>query len=297
MINVMPSITASAAYRARKILERAWDFDHATGLIQNACEIVQRRDANMLKYGISKREISSWEYIMWFAPSTNSGPVLYWFLSYILANSRILEEIRTEISNTVISSTVDGQRRIAFDVTRIQNECPLLYAAWEEALRISTPTVSIRTVTEDTLLAEKYLLKKGSTVQMPSGVNHLSSAIWGPNPEEFDPRRMLKSTFDALTKEQQKTRSQAYWSWGGGKWKCPGQKFAIAEMLPFTASVLLAFDVKTKNGDAIKVPKEVLKLLTKNVDVPAKDFDVVIKRRDEFKDVKISYILPDGTEL
>ena len=297
MINVLPSIIAPTAYRARSILERAWDSDFDTGVIGNACALSRDRDQNARNYGISEREVRNWEYIAWFAPSTNSAPVVFWLLSFIFANPKLLTEIRTEISNVVTSSTVDGVKRIVLDVTRVQNGCPLLYAAWEETLRLAAPTVSVRMVTEDTILADKYLLKKGATVQMPSAVNNLSSAIWGPRPEEFDHRRMLKSTVDALTKEQQKLRSQAYWSWGGGKWKCPGQKFAIAELLPFTASVLLAFDVGMKNGDTIKVPKEVLRVLTKNVDLPAKDFDVVIKRRKEFKDVKLSYVLPDGTEL
>lgn len=297
MVDFMPSITARKPYRARKILERAWDSDHSSGLMNDACSMVRDRDENARKYGVAETEVRSWSWVMWFAPSTNSGPVAYWLLSYIFADAELLEDIRKEISKVVTISTVGGQKRVALEVGRVQNDCPLLYAAWEETLRLAVPTVSVRLVTEDTIIADKYLLKKGSTVQLPSGVNHVSSAIWGPRPEQFDPRRMLKSTIDSLPKEQQKIRLQAYWSWGGGKWKCPGQKFAIAEILPFAASMLLAFDIKMKNGDMMKVQKDVLRMLTKNVDLPAKDFDVVIKRRDEFRDARLCYVLPDGTEF
>jgi len=297
MLGVAPSWLASKAYKARGILQKAWLPYYAAGLDKNASAIVQGRREVALKWGIPESELQRWEYVMFFAPTTNSGPTTYWLLSYILADPELLTEIREEVSKVTTISTFKGVKKASFDITRIQKECPLLVAAWEESFRLSAPTVSVRMVMEDTMLAEKYLLKKGAVIQMVSAVSSQSEAIWGPNPDKFNAKRMLKSTYDALSREDRKTRTQAYFPWGGGKYICPGKQFASTELIGFVGSMLYAFDVRMSNGERLKTPKPGKRQIGRNVDLPINDIEVIIKRREEFEGVQLAYFVGNGVEV
>jgi cytochrome P450 len=197
MMGVAPSWIASKAYKAHEILQKAWLPYSAAGLNKNASAIVRGRREAALKWGIPDSEVQRWEYVMFFAPATNSGPTAYWLLSYIFADPELLKEVREEVSKVTTISTMRGVKKMSFNITRIQKECLLLVAAWEESFRLRAATLSVRMGMEDTMLADKYLLKKGAVIQMPSAPSSQSEAIWGPNPDEFNAKRMLKSTSDA----------------------------------------------------------------------------------------------------
>jgi hypothetical protein len=171
MIGVAPSWLASKAYKARRILQKAWLPYYAAGLDKNASAIVRGRRKAALKWGIPESEVQRWEYVMFFAPTTNSGPTAYWLLSYFPADPELLKEIREEVSKVTTISTFKGVKKASFDITRFQKECPLLVVAWEESFRLIAATLSVGMVMEDTTLAENYLLKKGAVIQMPSAIS------------------------------------------------------------------------------------------------------------------------------
>jgi cytochrome P450 len=249
-----------------------------------------------LKCGLPEEEPLRWEYVMFFAPTTNSGPIAYWLLSYVYADPELLSEVREEVSKVTTISTVNGVKKASFDITRVQRECPLLVAAWEECFRLSG-TVSVRMVMEDTILAEKYLLKRGSVIQMPSTPSSNSEAIWGPHPEKFNARRMLKSSLEAASREERKARTQAYFPWGGGKYICPGKSFATTEIVGFAASMLYGFDVEMRSGGKLATPTPGIRQIGRNVDLPTEEIDVVIRRRQGFEDVQFAYFLGNGVEV
>ena len=297
MMGVAPSWLASKAYKARAALQKAWLSFYAAGLNKNASAIVRGRRSAALKWDIPDSEVQHWEYVMFFAPTTNSGPTVYWLLSYILADPELLKEIREEVSKVITVSTVNGVKKISFDITRIQKECPLLVAAWEESFRLSAPTLSVCMVMEDTMLADKYLLKKGAVIQMPSAISCQSEAIWGPHPDKFNAKRMFKSTYDALSLEDWKTQTQAYFSWGGGRYICPSKQFASTELIGFVGSMLYAFDVKMSNGERLKTPAPGKRQIGRNVDLPINDIEVIIKRREAFEGVQFAYFVGNGVEV
>jgi cytochrome P450 len=266
-------------------------------LNKNASAIVRNRREAALKWGILDSEVQRWDYVMFFAPTTNSGPTAYWLLSYILADPALLKEIREEVSKVAIISTVKDVKKVSFDITSIQKECPLLVAAWDESFCLSAATLFVRMVMEDTILADKYLLEKGAVIQMPSAPSSQSEAIWGPNPDNFNAKRMLKSTYNALPREDRKTRTQAYFPLGGGKYICPGKQFASTELIGFVGSMLYAFDVKMSNGERLKTPRPGKRQIGRNVDLPISDIEVIIKRREEFEGVKFAYFVGNGVEL
>jgi len=133
------------------------------------------------------------------------------------------------------------------------------------------------------MLDGKYLLKKGSFLQIPTGVLQADLKTWGPDAKEFNPYRFL--TQDSLPKEKRKTQNQAFMPFGGGRNLCPGRHLAFTEIAAFAAMLVYGFELKMSNGDMCKVPKgEFQKLGVASIS-PAKDMDVLIKRRDEFEGV------------
>jgi cytochrome P450 len=107
-----------------------------------------------------------------------------------LSSSSLLTEVRAEICKIVTRKDINGIDSLEMDIIGFQQHCPLLILVWEETLRLIDSSSSVRMVAKDTMLADRYLLKANSVVEMPSGTTHLSTEIWGPdaaifNPEDF----------------------------------------------------------------------------------------------------------------
>ena len=122
----------------------------------------------------------------------NSVPIATWMLLQIFSSPSLLTEIRTEVEGLLVQSGTDAKDQVGvLDFTRIRTECPLLVSVWQEVLRMTSHLPSGRTVLEDTMLQDKYLLKKDATVFIFSGVLHSDAQQWGPDFDQFNPRRFL----------------------------------------------------------------------------------------------------------
>ena len=99
---------------------------------------------------------------------------------------------------------------------------------------------------EDTVISDQYILCKGATVLIPSGILHADPTVWGPDAAEFRPRRFLN--------KQHKNQGVAFRAFGGGTLLCPGRHFAFTEVLTFVATMVLGFDITPENGGVWAVP-------------------------------------------
>jgi cytochrome P450 len=121
--------------------------------------------------------------------------------------------------------------------------CPLLLATWFEVLRSHGGFSLGRYVHEDTMLAGKYLLKKGSYVLAPLRPHHSDRQIWGPTVDEFLPGRFLKE--DRSLDELQRRKLRVYGVFGT---LCPGRYLAVHMAMALTVRLLLAFDMTRVDG-------------------------------------------------
>ncbi|PQE24015.1 cytochrome p450 oxidoreductase protein [Rutstroemia sp. NJR-2017a BBW] len=96
----------------------------------------------------------------------NTVPATYWLILHIYRDPIILEECRQELYPLIQEK--DGIRSI--NVEQIKSS-----------------------FTEDYILSDKYLLKKGSIAGIPSEVQHFEST-WGPDASSFNYRIFLDST-------------------------------------------------------------------------------------------------------
>jgi cytochrome P450 len=294
MLQVLPTVIARKAYYGRVAVNEAFQKYYAAGLDKNASGLIKRRAAAARKYGLTEHDIADFEIAMLYAAVTNSVPSSFWFLSYIVSSPSLLTEIRAEVSEIVTRRTVNGVDTVEMDITGFQKKCPLLCSAWEETLRLIDSSSSVRMVIKDTMFDGRYLLKAGSVVQMPSGVTHNSPDIWGEDAATFNPRRFIRSEGkqDLAARERRKVQTQGYFPFGGGKHLCPGRHFAFTEVMSFVATLAYGFDISMADGSgSLKLPKPAKQKMGTGTRKPETDVKILIKRREEFKDVKWTYFV------
>ena len=77
----------------------------------------------------------------------------------VCSRPRLLKDIREGIKLNILSKTANGTHII--DIASIDDECRLFVFALQEILRMRSIAASLRSVSENTLLASRYVLKSG----------------------------------------------------------------------------------------------------------------------------------------
>ncbi|KAM3078289.1 hypothetical protein ACMFMF_004692 [Clarireedia jacksonii] len=295
MLQFLPSIIAPRAYRGREAIKAAFTSYYAASHHLTASSLVKSRLECAQSWGFSLEDICNFEISTVFLATTNTIPTSFWLLVNILDNPGLVTSIRSEISNIICTKkSPDGAEECIMDTTLFQPRCPILLASFQETLRLIDAATSVRSITHDVLLTSptttsSYLLKAGHTIQIPSGITHLSLDIWGPDVNSFNPYRFLPSTTAALSKDQKRKQTQGYFPFGGGKHLCPGKRFATTEILAFVAAIVMGFEV-----DGAMVPKRAFQKLGAAVRKPEGDVRVGFKRRSGWEGVKWRFDVGEG---
>lgn len=190
-----------------------------------------------------------------------------WMFHHLLASPPRLVAVRQEIDDFVARS------QGSIDLADIPEACPLLLATWHEVLRFHGGFTIGRFVHEDTTLAGKYLLKKGSFALAPLRPHHRDPRVWGDDADEFSPERFLREggTFD----DSRRKHLRVYGLFGT---LCPGRFLAVHMAMALTVRLLLAFELAPIGG-AHAIPSE-RKDTIAGLPTPAWDADVELRRRD-----------------
>ncbi|RYP19868.1 hypothetical protein DL765_003122 [Monosporascus sp. GIB2] len=280
LIGVYPSLTARKAYTGRERLAAALADYLEAGRHKTGSKIIQKRVELALKYGWSLRMTARSELSFLFAATVNTTTATFWILLRLYADKALLEAVRGEVA----AATEPGEEqdhgcgmggRNKLRIPTLGDQCPTLTAVYNECLRLGSDNFSNRKVREDTVLADRYLLRKGAIVQIAGGVIHADEAVWGDDATAFNPRRFLGGT----SKGQR--HPAAFRAFGGGKTLCPGRHFARNEILAFAALVVTRFDVDAPHGGAIEVPEKKDTGLPVHILEPTEPVSVVISKRVE----------------
>ncbi|PNY23978.1 Bifunctional P450/NADPH-P450 reductase [Tolypocladium capitatum] len=160
---------------------------------------------------------------------TTSGMLSFAFY-YLLKNPSAYQKVQQEVDQVI------GRGNVTVDhVTKL----PYLTATLREALRISS-TIPGFTVEpyEDTLLAGKYLVRKGEPITALLARAHLDPVVYGEDANEFKPERMLEDNFARLNKEF----PNCWKPFGNGKRACIGRPFAWQEAVIAAAMLFQNFN-------------------------------------------------------
>lgn len=118
---------------------------------------------------------------------------------------------------------------------------------WNETIRMSAYSASVRFITEDTIIGGK-VLRKGNRLMIPYRQLHFDQGIFGSTAESFDHERFLKNV--------NLTQSNNWRPFGGGNTMCPGRYVAKRSVLLFIAMLLQRFDIEMDGYQPIPAAEE-----------------------------------------
>ncbi|KAI0419450.1 cytochrome P450 [Xylaria grammica] len=289
LIGTFPSVTAGKAYKGRELLVKALEEYLENGHHKLGSKIVQKRVEIALQHGWTLRATARSELSFLFAGIVNATTSSFWILLQIFAEPQLLSTVREEIIQTLRTDKGEkGQdpEKYRLNITDLKDRCPMLIAVYRECLRLGSDNYSTRMVKEDTILAERYFLKKGAVVQIAGGVIHADQSIWGDNVEDFNPGRFLERKQQLGNTKQNQIHPAAFRAFGGGKTLCPGRHFAMNEILSFVSVAILMFDIEAADGGKIKVPRKNDGVLPVHILEPVSPVEVLIsRRRDKYADI------------
>ena len=158
----------------------------------------------------------------------NAYKLCFWILAYVFHDDDLLGRLLAEVS-----PAVHGQEE-EVDINHLLNNCPLLDAVYNETLRITASSSSVRTVISPTALGNKSL-SPGNVVLIPCRQLHFNPQAFGPDVFRFRPQRFLERK--ALQ------RDPYFRPFGGGTTYCPGRFLARREVFAFITLALCRFEV------------------------------------------------------
>lgn len=288
-LNVLPSLIAPRGNQGRRLFFDAFRKYYATGGHETASYLVKARYEVNRKHGVSDEDIAHFDLGVCTALLINTVPAICWTLFYVFSKQTLLCEVRQGIDAVVLQHgkpTADST--ITVNIAKVIEAFPLLESLVKEVLRVQSNSASARSLLEDTVIdngeGATYLLKKGSSLVMPSATVHNSEAVWGPTAETFDPARFLKQ-------QGPKVPASAYRAFGGGNALCPGRQFAMYEIIIVLVIMVLKYEVKPLEG-AWKMPETKTHIST-TILTPVQDVRVRIQQREEVQGIKWNFLWED----
>jgi hypothetical protein len=242
-LNILPRWTARRGDIGRDNLSDAFFDYYSKNGHHYAANLVRARYEVDRKYGFGIKDTARFELSIVIGLLVNIVPTTFWCLYFIFQRPALLEELRAGLAEctTIEYDAVTGQASHHVDFAKVLTQFPLLSACIKEALRVLSTNAAGRVVMKDTWLDNRYLLKKGSMLMIPSAELHNEASIWGTDYSEFNPHRWLKD--GGL-----RVPAAAYRAFGGGSWPCPGQKFSSNEMAAALVMIIMQYDLYPTQG-------------------------------------------------
>ena len=283
MVNVLPSLLAPKGHNGRKVVADAFYDYYIHKGHESGSTVARKRYDNGIEHKIPVIDIARYEVGGSIAFLVNTAPAAFWTLCSIYADSDLLQDCREELDAATTVVTDQDQIRRVVDITAVKTHCPLLASVFTETLRCRGIATSVRKVTQDTMLDEKYLLKKDNVVMMPARVLHSDPELWGADVQEFQPRRFMKGN---------KHNPAAFRGFGGGSTLCPGRHFATTEIFAAVAIFVLRYDMRACNG--WKLPDTHKTSMASAVMEPDSDIKVQVSFRAGFERDEWAFGLKDS---
>lgn len=321
VLGLFPKYTARKGFAGRRKLHKAINEYFDRGDHKYGLGVLKVRHDAVINNGGTTDDVARFEIGDLIGVLVNATPTFFWMLLTIYSDPTLLEEIRTEIAAVMTtttmtepssSSTRSGKRKHEIDITLLEPKCPLLISAYRELLRLRTQSSSSRWIVKDTLIADQYFLKKDSVLMVPGALIH-ADPIWGPDRNEYNPRRFLKnnpatsttstSTTSAKNADQEKSAKVhpgAYRAWGGGQTLCPGRFFATTEITAAVAMVVARFEIEPVDAKGGRVkwrfPKVDGNRVASSIHPPSEDVRVRVTEREGWRGEEWGFRFADTRE-
>ena len=143
-----------------------------------------------------------------------------------------MASIRAEIKPAFRSNTVN--------FSYILERCPLLMSVFNETLRLTYGSVSVRRVMAPTVIGEKTL-RSGTSLVIPIRQLHYDDEAFGGDADAFDPQRFSNNDLD---------HSPSFLPFGERFNAFPRPFLAKREVLVFVALVLKRFEIEVAGNSS-----------------------------------------------
>ncbi|KAL9020275.1 MAG: hypothetical protein Q9185_002455 [Variospora sp. 1 TL-2023] len=190
---------------------------------------VKAMEDEMRKLPLSTYDISVMMVTIYWGINTNTRKAAFWMIAFILQNPELYRTLVEEIQSAFPKDQKTPNAQY------LLQDCTILNAVWDETVRMSAFSASVRHVLKDTVIGGK-LLRKGSRLMIPYRQMHFDESIFGADAQVFNSDRFLE---DKTLK-----RGSSWRPFGGGTTQCPGRFAAKQVVLSFVAMLLKRFDVQ-----------------------------------------------------
>ena len=297
MLNVLPPLVARKGCRGRQLLSDAFSDYFRGGGLKNASLFAQARFASSSEHKLALGDIARLEVVTLIGTLTSTIRTVTWMLYHIFSDPAVLNDCRKEVSEIMATShTAQGALMRSLDLATLKRNCPILGSTFQEVLRRHAVGTSVRQVMRDTLLEERYLLKEGSVVLMPSVVVHSDASVWGPDVSAFNHRRFLKPTTSAGANNSSTSKvpnPSAFRAFGGGKTLCPGRHFATTITMATVAMFLIRYEMMPLKGRWPQMTADNTHAVAA-VEQPDYEIEAEVKVRSGFEDGEWAFRLDNS---
>ncbi|KAI1128143.1 cytochrome P450 [Nemania abortiva] len=279
LLKLFPRIFARESFKAREYMVRVWERYFNEGAYEQGSELIKARVKINNDFHIPLRETARIEIGGSQAILSNTLPATFWVIYHLFSDSVVLGDVREELSKGV---RIDDSGTHSIDLSHVKSSCPILLSTFKETMRLYSTATATRIAMEDHRLDNKYLLKKGSTIIMPSSIYHTNREVWGETVDSFMHKRFIRKP------GEKGVNPIAFRVFGGGTTLCPGRHFATTEILMFSALLVLRFDIEPKEGKWT-APSTAKSPVVPAMPIPDWDFPVELRPRDDGKPWKVSF--------
>ncbi|KAI1320988.1 cytochrome P450 [Xylariaceae sp. FL0255] len=279
-LNFFRQFLAPRGNRGRNLFFQAMKRYYASGAHESASHLIQARYEVNRKHGVSLEDIEHFDLSITYALLVHTVPGTCWAIYYVYRDASLLNDVRSAIEKLVglqpkpYPGEHEHVQTVTVNIRKIFDEYPFLKSLVLEVLRLQSTNATGRVVIEDTMIDDKYLLKKDSIIFIPSGEVHHDQGVWGPKASVFEPDRFLPDK-----RVSPKVHASAYRTFGSGVNICPGRHFALNEIVTFLAIMVLQYDVVPVAGEW-KMPKTKSHITT-SILTPIDDVKVRLVKRAE----------------
>ncbi|KAL4971688.1 cytochrome P450 [Aspergillus desertorum] len=275
---IISSLIGRKAHKARKATVSAVLAYFKQKGYEQGSELTKTRYRVMHEGGLSDIDIARAEVSMGLGLLSNTVPAAFWVLFDLYSRPDLLQEVREEVKNHAVrvENTHRGKKYI-IDIPALRDSCPLYVSAYQEILRTRSMTAVTRVVMEDTMIADRYLLKKGGVLSIPASAMGADETVWGAeSANEFNPKRYMKDINGGSPR-----RTGGFMAFGVSPTICPGRHFASSEILALVAMVILRVDLAPADDGAWKAPQRNSMAITSAMCPVKGAFRVKVLRREE----------------
>ncbi|KAL8913112.1 MAG: hypothetical protein Q9171_002006 [Xanthocarpia ochracea] len=213
-------------------------------------------ELDILTVAMSSGEFSDEELIdqmMTFlaAGHETTASALTWAIYLLAKHPRIQERLREEVRTYLPHPLEDLDSTVTSDTVE---KMSYLNIVCREILRLFPPVaVTIRVAVRDTAICGQSI-PEGTTIMLPPWAVNGSTALWGPDADEFRPERWQRgannndSSADTVT-----GTNYNFMTFLHGPRSCIGQSFAMGEFACLVAAWVGAFETELQDSNYVPV--------------------------------------------